>query len=169
MSENWSTVDIFPQYEVSDLGRVRNKQSEFCLSPNPNQYGALKLNLMRDNEKFTVGLNHIVARAHIESPMREDFDTIIHLDGDRMNCKASNLMWRPRYFAVRYHEQFSYESFERAVTPVQDRKTGRVYARIQDAVMEHGLIYQEILVSVHMNTYVWPTFQYFCRPTADGV
>lgn len=162
MNEEWRTIEAFPRYEVSDLGRIRNKKSGHILVPSQNQQGITKVNLMKNGELYTRMVSHIVAQAFV--PMqkrREDFMSVIHLDGDKTNCRADNLMWRPRYFAILYHRQFDTPSFRNADIPLVELKSGETYPSIQDAVITNGLLFNEVLISVHERTYVWPTFQEF--------
>jgi hypothetical protein len=117
---------------------------------------------MKDGGVHTRLVSQLVARAFVEVPKRrDDFTSIIHLDGDKANCKAENLMWRPRYFAILYHRQFQTPNFRNADIPLVELKTGEIYSSIQEAVTRNGLLFNEILISAHERTFVWPTFQEF--------
>lgn len=161
MTEQWREIAAQPNYEVSDLGNVRNKKTGRILQPSLNQHGHAKVNLPTDEGKTkTRQVNHIVAEAFLPEPERKDFISVIHLDGDKTNCVATNLAWRPRYFAIRYHMQFDSPMWKESTQRVVDIKSGREY-RIQDAALEHGLVMNEILVAAQGLTFVWPTYQQF--------
>jgi hypothetical protein len=101
----------------------------------------------------------LVADAYVKNPNPESFDTPINLDGDRKNNHWMNLAWRPMWFARKFMQQFRND-------PVLDKAIEDVETRIQYqnsryAAMEHGLLEQDIVVSMHNNTYVWPTGQIF--------
>jgi len=161
IDEQWLDVAGYPNYEVSNLGQLRSKKSGNLLHPSKNQHGHLKVNLAYEGRVKTRQLNRLVAEAFLETPHRSDFISVIHIDGDKTNCAASNLAWRPRYFAIRYHLQFETALWKENHTKIIETKTGRIYNTIQEAVLEHGLIMSEILVAAHNRTFVWPTYQQF--------
>lgn len=163
MDEEWKAVVRFPLYEIREDGAIRSTLTGVIRKPTLNQYGVPKLNLMRDHEVFTASVNHLVAEAFVERPHRDDFNSVIHLDGDKTNCHSTNLMWRPRYFAIQYQQQFEFHGFQRSSIAIMDLKTEEVYERIQNAVMQHGLLFHDIVVSMHEKTYVWPTYQQFIK------
>lgn len=161
MREQWVEAPGFPRYLVSSLGRIRAVKTDRILRPSRNQQGHLKVNLMRDGEIHTRTVNHLVARAFLPEPEREDFISVIHLNGDKSDCSVHNLQWRPRYFAIQYHQQFANRNFRNAHIPVEDMKTGKKYTTVQEAVVRHGLLFNDVLNSLYQRTYVWPTYQQF--------
>lgn len=165
MSDNdeWRPINGFPDYLVSPQGMILSHKTDHILSGSRTQQGHVKVNLYKKGVLFTRNVNHLVARAYLDRPQRSDFTSVIHLDGDKTNLAALNLMWRPRYFAVKYHLQFEYDYYHRASVAIKDIKTGEVYSRIQKAVVQHGLLLQDILISMHNRTFVWPTYQEFTR------
>lgn len=161
MIEEWRTIPAFPKYEVGSDGHIRSVKSQRVLQPSHTQQGHLKVNLVKNKETYTRNVNHIVAKAFLPEPTRPDFISIIHLDGNKENCSAINLMWRPRYFAVKYHQQFETPMFAKSKVPVVDIRTGEKYATIQEAVVKCGLLFTDIMIAAHELTYVWPTYQEF--------
>lgn len=168
VAEEWRPVKAFPKYEVSPLGLIRHVESGRVLHPSLNQQGHPKVNLVLDGRPYTRHVNHVVARVYLEEPKRHDFISLIHLDGQKTNCAAANMQWRPRYFAVRYHNQFHTDLWQTSKVKIEDIKTGEIYKSIQDAVVKHGLLFSEVLVSLHDRTYVWPTYQEFRALSALG-
>lgn len=162
MQEEWRVIDAFPKYRVSNLGDIESIKSGMKLRLSRNQQGHLKVNLMKNGEVYTRLVSHIVARAFVPIiKRREDFMSVIHLDGDKGNCEALNLMWRPRYFTILYHRQFNTPNFRSENFPLVELKTNETYSSIQEAVVRNGLLFTDVLISVHERTYVWPTFQEF--------
>lgn len=154
-------ISGFPKYRVSDQGRIESLRTERILVPSVNQQGHLKVNLSKNGETYTRSVSHLVGRSYLKKPPRADFKSIIHLDGDKKNCRVSNLDWRPRHFALRYHAQFETAIFQESKMAIRDLKTGEVYPTIQEAVVRHGLLFSDIVISAHNRTYVWPTYQEF--------
>lgn len=157
----WKTIPEFPDYEVSDTGKVRNKDSERILALTRNQHGVILVGLMKDNRQYKRGVAHLVADAFLDPPALEAFDTVINLDGDRSNNHVENLMWRPRWFAIRYHQQFKSKLPMAFSQRVQEIQTGLVFKNSWEAATIFGLLDREILVATMNNTYVWPTYQRF--------
>lgn len=89
-AEQWSAIDGFPSYEVSDLGRVRNSRGHI-LSQHLSSAGYPQVGLTRDGKKLTKSVHRLVCRA-FHGPPPLGCETA-HLDGDRGNARAENLIW----------------------------------------------------------------------------
>lgn len=83
-AEQWA--EVAPGYSVSNLGRVRGKSGRI-LNPSPNSQGYLTFSIGRMSVKVHV----LVARHFV--PGRFEGSEVRHLDGDPLNCAASNLAW----------------------------------------------------------------------------
>lgn len=167
--EQWRGIPDFPGYSVSDEGRVRNDDTGRILLVQVNQTGVPNVGLVRRpylhegslsvQKKRSVAL--LVASAFLGPHPEESFDTPINLNGDRLDNRVSNLMWRPRWFAVRYFDQFKTPKRWGINNPLEDRKTGERYEDSRDAAIKNGLLEQDIYLAALNNTYVWPTYQTF--------
>lgn len=161
MQDEWRAIESFPDYKVSREGHIYSEITDRVMRTSINAQGSLKVNLMHENRIYTRNVNHLVAKTYLEPPKRSDFISIIHLDGDKTNCAANNLMWRPRYFTIRYHQQFEHDIFKSSRTPIVDMETGEEYPTIQDVVIRFGLLFNDILISAQNHTFTWPTYQRF--------
>lgn len=159
--EQWRDIAAFPNYQVSNLGKVRNTRSERILHTSMTPQGHIKVKLMKDGVGHTRQVNQLVALHFIDPPTRDDFISVIHLDGKKTNCQAENLLWRPRYFAIRYHLQFETPLWKRLNVPVVDVKEGIEYPSAQAAAIANGLVLTELLSAAYNNKFVWPTYQQF--------
>lgn len=155
----WIELDEFPGYSVSDQGEVRNDDSGRVLTPTLNQNNVAQVGLMRNKVQYKRGVALLVANAFLEPP-NEAFNTPINLNGDRLDNRVDNLMWRPRWFAITYHRQFDNDlrGFRK---PVIEIKTGETFDTSWDAAIKYGLIDREIMMAALNRTYVWPTYQEF--------
>ena len=158
--EEWAPIQGFPGYSVSNLGRVRRDVTGRILRIKVNQYGVAYVGLMRDDQKQR-SLALLVARAFL--PDGSDiFDTPINLDGDRFNCAADNLMWRPRWFAVKYHQQFTHNRYSEPIeAPVRAIETGEVFSDSFEAACRYGVLERDLVLSVRHNTVTWPNYMSF--------
>jgi len=160
MPERWRPIEHFPEYSVSDQGRIRTDRSGRILSLSENQYGLLQVGMMRDGEQKHRSVPLLVAKAFIPESAGP-FDTPINLDGDRHNNHVDNLAWRPRWFAIKYNRQFKYPYEHSILAPIVELKTGEVSENSFECAKRYGLLEQDLVLSVLNRTYVWPTYQEF--------
>jgi NUMOD4 motif len=160
MDELWELIDFFPDYSVSNYGRIRSNKTERILSTYANQFGVVQVGLMRDGVQYHRSVPLLVAKAFIPQPPGP-FDTPINLNGDRHNNRVDNLVWRPRWFAIRYNRQFRYPSKYSISEPIIDLKTEEVSENSFDCATRYGLLEEDLVLSVLNRTYVWPTYQEF--------
>lgn len=157
----WEPIENFEDYLVSDSGLVSVSVSHNrTLSYHRNQRGILSVVLRKNGVQYRRSVSGLVARAFLEpSEHGEMFDTPIHLDGDRDNCYAYNLMWRPRWFAIRYHRQFKLPPLPGWYTPVQDLDSGYIYESLIDAAMTNGFLMRGLIPNPDgvIDRSPWPT------------
>lgn len=158
--EAWRIIPEFDRYSVSSDGRIRNDKSDRIMAVNKNQHGTVHVGLIRGRVQYKRSVPRLVAQAFLELPPNDRFDTPINLDGDRWDNRASNLLWRPRWFAISYHQQFL-EPPRGIRRPIRDKRTGEEFPNSWIAATTYGLLDREILVATMQRTYVWPTLQRF--------
>lgn len=105
MDEIFKTIPEFPNYAVSNHGRFINKRKNQEMAYGPLMNGEVSVGLSKDGVQHRRSAKILVARAFVPGET-EVFDTVIHLDGVRTNLMAMNLAWRPRWFAIKYHQQW---------------------------------------------------------------
>lgn len=158
--EEWVPIEGFPGYSINPLGQVVRDSSSRLIHPRFNQYGVPYVGLMRDWKQCNRSLPRLVAE-HFLSPPSEIFDTPINLDGDRENCCVDNLMWRPRWYAVHYNNQFK-DRYENPINaPIKALDTHEVFPDSLSAACRYGLLEREVVLAVLNNTCTWPTYQFF--------
>lgn len=156
MFEAFKDIDEFPGYAVSNLGRVISKRFGRELTYSPTEYGDLTVGLMKDRQQFRRSVKGLVARAWVEGETLV-FDTPIHKDGDRRNVNATNLAWRPRWFAWRYHQQFDNIPHWTNQGPVVETRDGNIYDTIYDAAIATGSFFDDIRRSITYGRVVFPS------------
>lgn len=88
--ETWKQTIIFPGYEISSFGRIRNAGGEI-MKPSSNGNGYLKFR-RRVNGMFRSEYVHrLVARAFIPNPYGKP--CVNHIDCNPSNNSADNLEW----------------------------------------------------------------------------
>lgn len=159
--EHWEVIEGFPIYSISDHGRVRNDNTGKILSKHSNQQGIVAVGLFDGAEQHKRSVTLLVAHAFLDEPSNPLFDTPINVDGDRLNNHVDNLMWRPRWFAGRYHRQFKPGQPKGFDAPVVDMDSGIKYQNSLSAATTFGLLNAEVAYSVINGSYCFPTYQYF--------
>lgn len=160
LEDNWVPVESFPGYSVNPLGQVKKDSSGRILHIRVNQYGVPYVGLMREWRQCIRSLPRLVATAFLP-PHNDIFDTPINLDGDRTNCSADNLMWRPRWYAVYYANQFKERYANPIDAPILAVETEEVFPDSLAAACRYGLLEREVVLSILNRTPSWPTYQTF--------
>ena len=159
MSE-WRPIYGFPRYSVNEHGEVRHEPNKRRVAPRYNQYGVPYVGLMKDWQQHIRSLPRLVAYAFLPAPS-DIFNTPIQLDGDPGNCSAENLMWRPRWYAVKYKRQFGARYHRPINKPIRVIGHGERYRNSFEAALRFGLLEEEVVLSIENRTPAWPTYQEF--------
>ena len=118
-TETWNYIEGFPDYLVSNLGRVKdiriNKILKQFTSESGNDY--LRVCLVKDGKNHIRLVHRLVAQAFIANP--ENKPQVNHLDEDKQNNTVDNLRWVTRKENMNWgtlHERMS-ASAKRRGTP----------------------------------------------------
>ena len=73
----------------------------------------------------------------------------------------SDYMWRPRWYAVHYKNQFK-ERYDNPIdAPVKAANEQEKFPNSFVAACRYGLLEREVVLSIANRTPAWPTYQYF--------
>ena len=89
--ETFVKIEGFENYEVSNLGKVRNIKSGRIIKPSLNKNGYLRIWLCENNKKKYLYLHRIIATAFIDNS--EEKPCVNHIDENKTNNDLSNLEW----------------------------------------------------------------------------
>lgn len=160
MQLEWLPISEFPDYLVSNQGDVVNGRTGRWIQLSATQKGTTKVGLVSHGKQYTRSVSVLVAEAFV--PGRDEiYDTPIHLDGDKTNCRADNLSWRPRWFALAYAKQFDHITDNDRLGPLRDIATDQRYYDIVEAGTLHGLLFKDVRRAIVMKESVFPTIQRF--------
>jgi len=88
--EEWSAVDGYSNYEVSSLGKIRNKNTRRILK-SANKGGYFFVSLCKNSVGKTLAVHRLVAEAFILNP--ENKAHVNHKDKNGLNNYVENLEW----------------------------------------------------------------------------
>ena len=91
--EIWKTVKSSPNYEVSNLGSIRNNKTGNVLKVATNNFGYKLVCLSNKNKKQTGYIHRLVAEAFIDTDLDTRCSVVNHIDGDKSNNAINNLEW----------------------------------------------------------------------------
>lgn len=160
--EVWTTIEEFPEYEVSSLGRIFNRKRDLMMKTSQTNHGHIKITLKHESgERYTRSVAMLVAEAFVTAPNLL-CNQLILLDGNLSNVKASNLAWRPAWFAWKYTRQLKEEQplYFRNLR-VANMTDNVEYSCIVDAGMFEGLLFADIWRSTYTGNRVFPTGSVF--------
>lgn len=88
--ENYKQIPQFPEYELSDLGNVRNKKGK-VLSATKDQKGYRMVCLRKDGKSHTKRISKMVGILFVPNPNNKS--QVNHKNGIRWDDRADNIEW----------------------------------------------------------------------------
>lgn len=90
MEEKWTTVSGFPDYKVSDIGRIKKGAYEMSFPQDKDGYLKTALRDIEGKRKY-LRVHRIVAINFIDNP--ENKPVVNHKNGDKRDNRVVNLEW----------------------------------------------------------------------------
>jgi hypothetical protein len=91
MEEIYITIQEFPNYQISNLGNVKNVRTKRILSPQTDKDGYKLVCLYNNKVAKTKRLHRLLGQYFIPNP--ENKKEIDHIDNNPSNNELSNLRW----------------------------------------------------------------------------
>jgi len=87
----WKSIKEFDNFEVSNTGIVRNKNTKREKGQSVNERGYKRVTFYKNNKNINKYIHRLVAEAFIPNP--ENKPTVNHEDGNKNNNCVDNLSW----------------------------------------------------------------------------
>lgn len=128
----WKVIIGFPDYSVSDDGRVKNNKTDKILSPYTDTNGYLSVGLYRDSKRFARRIHKLAAEAFIPNPL--DLRELNHKDGNKQNNIIDNLEWCTRsYNMIHSTRTLGNKPKKPYVQPIICVESMEVYKNVEEA------------------------------------
>lgn len=100
-SESFVPIKEFKNYGINELGEVINFKTKKILKPKVNKKNKVRIISLFDyfGMKHEFSLHRLVAIAFIPNPNYLPY--VVHLDKNKNNNRASNLIWCDEYYVAR--------------------------------------------------------------------
>lgn len=152
IAEIWKTIDEFPTYSVSDLGKIRNDKTGNILSGGLDRDGYRQVTISYNQKQYNRRVCRLVAIAFIPNP--KNLPQVNHKDEDKENDASYNLEWCTAKYNNNYGQRAN--STRKKVICVE---TGRIYEGLRVAEkytgIPHGNISKGCKTGMLIGGYHW--------------
>ena len=128
--EEWKFVYGYPHLIVSSTGKVRSLLSDREITPFISNRGYQRVTLCKDGKSKIFHVHRLVAEAFVPNP--NGYDTVDHIDGNKLNNNADNLQWLSRGSNIRKAGDARWKGAK----PIICVETGKVYKSVHQASKE---------------------------------
>ena len=132
----------YPNYQISNMGRVWSKKRQIYLKHHKNQKGYHTVCLYAINGKVKrEQVSRLVALHFIPNP--NNYPCVNHKDENKDNNKENNLEWCSRSYNINYGTR-NEKASQKISKPIRCVETGVVYKSGRDASLALGVDYSAV-------------------------
>ena len=139
--EWWLQLKDFPDYDVSNEGRIRNRRSGRILKPQQNDRGYEQISIRKNNKYHNQRVHRLVADTFFDGD-HEGYD-VNHIDGNKRNNHISNLEFCTRQENIRHAFDTGLKKPSRQMR-VRVKETGKIYESLRECERSTGCSETEI-------------------------
>ena len=93
INEEWRSIDGYINYQVSNIGRVRNANNGRMLKLSLKHLGYYDVGLSKEGKQHIFQVHRLVAKEFLENPDHLNYYTVDHIHRDNINNKVYNLRY----------------------------------------------------------------------------
>lgn len=149
-NEEWRVIDEFPNYMVSNYGRIKHQDRIMARKITINDRGFPVVVLFKSSNptRYLRQVNKLVAEAFVHIPnLNPEFGTLAvwHIDGDLTNCNADNLRWDTRSNVLEWNEMHRGRTPYKQTAKVKNNRTGVIYENTYECALAEGELESRII------------------------
>lgn len=160
--KEWRQVEEFPDYEVSELGEIRNIQTQHHNGTYNNGSDVLQVSMRRAGRPYIRAVHRVVAEAFLDPHPEGGRFVPFHIDRDWMNCAADNLQWKPLWWAARIARQDK-QTIPRDNRPIRMHNPYQEFDNALECAKAIGGLEDLVLLTAqnqHGRTYMGSAFEF---------
>jgi hypothetical protein len=124
--ERWRIVKDYPNYMVSDLGRVKNIVTGRLLKPTANKQGYVKINLHNSSRRKIWSIHLLIAEAFLGHETDGTHKIVVdHINNDKLDNRLENLQ------LITNRENCSKDRNRELPSGIYQRSSGRYCVRLK--------------------------------------
>ncbi len=97
-------------YQVSNLGKIKNKKKNKVLKPRKKLNGYLQIALYKERKYRHIGIHRLVAQSFLDNP--NNCPCVNHKDENKENNCVDNLEWCTQKYNTEYSQATPIEQFD---------------------------------------------------------
>ncbi len=142
--EIWLRVKEYPNYSVSNLGRVKNNVANHIMIGGYDKDGYKQVTLQKNGKQYNRRVCRLVALTFIENP--NELPMVNHIDENKENDNIDNLEW----CTAQYNNTYGCRC-NKTRKSVQCIETGKIYEGLRIAEKETGISHTNISSACRKN------------------
>lgn len=142
MEEIWNNIEGWPDYQISNLGRVKSLKfnQERILKPSINKRGYKRVVLCNNKKQKTFQVHKLVAMAFIPNP--DNLPEINHKNENPQDNRVENIEWCDRFYNINYgtrKDRIAKAKSKKVAQYTLDGMLVRVWESATQIMMETGI------------------------------
>lgn len=144
------TIEGYPNYQISNLGRVYSLYTKRFLKPFLSRPGYKIITLCVNNKYPKYSIHRLVA-THFLKEQRQPGMIVHHMDGNKLNNRADNLQWVSYSYNIKHAYLNGLNISQKGEKHFASKITNKQVLEIRD-MLDRGLTYTEIAPKYGVST-----------------